>query len=317
MQVMPGTRGECCITGAGGEGKWGSTQLGGEPLFDVARHPTAPSRAINQGRLIACKPCRELCWSRWEVRLMPHVTCDGSRKTSRKGLRRITSLFAKGGNGRRTRGQVFLGKAVLFEMSIRRPPFCCLENIFRVTSSEEVFQELAEPQKASPVSYHICFETHHVDRAGPRPPMHPKEYSAYLLAGRVRNGWLPGQWRRISRPISADDRVVETERPNLLYVPHIAESTTPADLNRGERLHAETDLNPGARLHTERIRSALSLSARRPPSDNESSDDEDIFASDDEHNGWRDPDHRLTVLFSCTGGRYSSYLFLGWFGVPA
>jgi hypothetical protein len=110
------------------------------------------------------------------------------------------------------------------------------------------------------------------------------------------------QWQRISRHIGADDRAVETERPNLLYVPHIAESTTPADLNHGERLHAKTDLNRGARLHTERIRSTLSLSARRPPSNNESSDDEDIFASDDEHDRWRDPDHRLTVDELYIGG---------------
>jgi hypothetical protein len=91
------------------------------------------------------------------------------------------------------------------------------------------------------------------------------------------------QWHRISRPIGTDDRAPETETHHL---PHIA----PVDPNRGER------------LDTEAIRLALSSSAHTPPSDNEPSDDEDIFASDDEHDRWRDTDHRLTMDDLYIGG---------------
>ncbi|KAJ7367684.1 hypothetical protein DFH08DRAFT_946670 [Mycena albidolilacea] len=93
------------------------------------------------------------------------------------------------------------------------------------------------------------------------------------------------QWRRIAPPTGAYDRAADLEMPPLVY-------NVPVDPNRGER------------LDTEAVRLALSLSARARTlqSDNESSDDEDIFASDDEHDGWRDPDHQLTMDDLYIGG---------------
>ncbi|KAJ7866590.1 hypothetical protein B0H14DRAFT_3442307 [Mycena olivaceomarginata] len=75
------------------------------------------------------------------------------------------------------------------------------------------------------------------------------------------------QWRRIAPPTGTYDRAADLEMPPPL-----------------------------------RLALSLSARARTLQSDNESSDDEDIFASDDEHDGWRDPDHQLTMDDLYIGG---------------